>query len=364
MKVWVLLLLVTAASAKRFTRCELARTLKAAGMSGFRGVSLANWVCLVNSESSYNTQAININRDGSGDYGLFQINSHWWCSNGRSPSYNTCRISCSQLLTDDISTAIRCAKTIVSQQGITACTMKVWVLLLLVMAASAKRFTRCELARTLKAAGMSGFRGVSLANWVCLVNSESSYNTQVINRNTDGSKDYGIFQINSRWWCSNGQSPSHNTCRISCSQLLTDNISTAIRCAKTIVSQQGITACTMKVWVLLLLVTAASAKRFTRCELARTLKAAGMSDVGVSLANWVCLANAESGYNTQATNKNSDGSTDYGIFQINNRWWCSNGQYPSHNICRISCSELLTDDISTAIQCAKTIVRQQGITAW
>ncbi|KAI4890704.1 hypothetical protein NFI96_000390, partial [Prochilodus magdalenae] len=268
MKVWVLLLLVTAASAKTFTRCELARTLKAAGMSGFRGVSLANWVCLVNSESSYNTQAININRDGSGDYGLFQINSHWWCSNGRSPSYNTCRISCSQLLTDDISTAIRCAKTIVSQQGITAwvgwsarcknrdvsqyiaetysrniiSTMKVWVLLLLVMAASAKRFTRCELARTLKAAGMSGFRGVSLANWVCLVNSESSYNTQVINRNTDGSKDYGIFQINSRWWCSNGQSPSHNTCRISCSQLLTDNISTAIRCAKTIVSQQGITA--------------------------------------------------------------------------------------------------------------------------
>uniref|UniRef100_A0AAR2JFJ0 lysozyme n=1 Tax=Pygocentrus nattereri TaxID=42514 RepID=A0AAR2JFJ0_PYGNA len=71
----------------------------------------------------------------------------------------------------------------------------------------------------------------------------------------------------------------------------------------------------------------------------------------------VCLANAESSFNTRITNKNSDGSTDYGIFQINNRWWCSDGQFPSH-------CELLTDNISTATQCAKTIVSQQGISAW
>uniref|UniRef100_A0A3B1JCH4 lysozyme n=1 Tax=Astyanax mexicanus TaxID=7994 RepID=A0A3B1JCH4_ASTMX len=121
----------------------------------------------------------------------------------------------------------------------------------------------------------------------------------------------------------------------------------------------------MKIWVLLLLVAAASAKRFTRCELARTLKAAGMSGYkGVSLANWVCLANAESSYNTQTTNRNTDGSTDYGIFQINNRWWCTNGQFPSHNGCRVSCSQLLSDNISASIACAKTIVNQQGITAW
>ncbi|KAL7847107.1 hypothetical protein SRHO_G00220870 [Serrasalmus rhombeus] len=122
---------------------------------------------------------------------------------------------------------------------------------------------------------------------------------------------------------------------------------------------------TMKIWVFLLLVAVASAKVFDRCELARTLKAAGMSGFkNVSLADWVCTAYAESGYNTQATNRNTDGSTDYGIFQINNRWWCSNGQFPSYNSCRISCSQLLTDDISTAIQCAKIIVSQQGISAW
>ncbi|XP_017552834.1 lysozyme C-like [Pygocentrus nattereri] len=120
----------------------------------------------------------------------------------------------------------------------------------------------------------------------------------------------------------------------------------------------------MKIWLLLFLVAVASAKVFDRCELARTLKAAGMSGFkGVSLANWVCTAYAESRYNTQITNKNTDGSTDYGIFQINNRWWCSDGQFPSHNGCRISC-KLLTDNISAAIQCAKTIVSQQGISAW
>ncbi|XP_066506349.1 lysozyme C-like [Hoplias malabaricus] len=121
----------------------------------------------------------------------------------------------------------------------------------------------------------------------------------------------------------------------------------------------------MKVWVLLLLVTVASAKTFTHCELARILKESWMSSyAGLNLANWVCLANAESEYKTNAINHNKDGSTDYGIFQINNRWWCSDGQFSSHNGCQISCSQLMTDNISDAIQCAKTIVSQQGISAW
>ncbi|KAI5614254.1 lysozyme-like protein 2 precursor, partial [Silurus asotus] len=122
---------------------------------------------------------------------------------------------------------------------------------------------------------------------------------------------------------------------------------------------------TMKVLVFLLLVAAASAKVFDRCELARAMKANGLAGYhGISLANWVCLAKHESDYNTNALNRNTDGSTDYGIFQINNRWWCSNGSFHSANGCGISCSALLSDNISQAAQCAKTIVRQQGITAW
>lgn len=60
---------------------------------------------------------------------------------------------------------------------------------------------------------------------------------------------------------------------------------------------------------------------------------------GYSLANWVCLAKHESDYNTRAKNtKNADGSTDYGIFQVNNRWWCSDKKYPSKHGCNIPCS--------------------------
>nr|3OTP_G Chain G, Lysozyme C [Gallus gallus]3OTP_H Chain H, Lysozyme C [Gallus gallus]3OTP_I Chain I, Lysozyme C [Gallus gallus]3OTP_J Chain J, Lysozyme C [Gallus gallus]3OTP_K Chain K, Lysozyme C [Gallus gallus]3OTP_L Chain L, Lysozyme C [Gallus gallus] len=37
---------------------------------------------------------------------------------------------------------------------------------------------------------------------------------------------------------------------------------------------------------------------------------------GYSLGNWVSAAKFESNFNTQATNRNTDGSTDYGILQI------------------------------------------------
>uniref|UniRef100_A0A1A7YVB5 lysozyme n=1 Tax=Iconisemion striatum TaxID=60296 RepID=A0A1A7YVB5_9TELE len=114
--------------------------------------------------------------------------------------------------------------------------MKTLVVLLLLALADGKTFERCDWARTLKAAGMDGYRGISLANWVCLTQWESHFNTQAINHNKDKSTDYGIFQINSRWWCNDGQIHSANGCNINCSDLLTDNVSTAIRCAKRVVA--------------------------------------------------------------------------------------------------------------------------------
>ncbi|XP_048876927.1 lysozyme C II-like isoform X3 [Brienomyrus brachyistius] len=107
----------------------------------------------------------------------------------------------------------------------------------LLVTASAKIFERCELARKLKASGLDGYRGYSLPNWVCLVKWESKYNTSAINRNSDGSTDYGIFQINSRYWCNDSKTPrAKNGCGIICNQLLTDNIDVAIKCAKRVVS--------------------------------------------------------------------------------------------------------------------------------
>lgn len=51
----------------------------------------------------------------------------------------------------------------------------------------------------------------------------------------------------------------------------------------------------------------------------------------------VCTAFHTSGYDTQAIVQNND-STEYGLFQINNKIWCKDDQNPhSRNICNISC---------------------------
>ncbi|XP_027981384.1 lysozyme C, milk isozyme-like [Eumetopias jubatus] len=100
----------------------------------------------------------------------------------------------------------------------------------------AKVFSKCELARKLKTKGMDGYHGHSLANWVCMAQYESKFNTRAFNgRNTDGSKDYGIFQLNSRWWCKNSNQPSANACSKTCNEFLDDNIDDDITCAKRVV---------------------------------------------------------------------------------------------------------------------------------
>ncbi|XP_078128297.1 lysozyme C-like [Sander vitreus] len=122
----------------------------------------------------------------------------------------------------------------------------------------------------------------------------------------------------------------------------------------------------MRCLVFLLFVALASAKNYQRCEWARVLKNYGMNNyLGISLADWVCLCKWESNYNTEAINHNTDGSTDYGIFQINSRWWCTDGLTPTTNACNINCKELLTDNVQVAIDCAKRVVRDpNGIRAW
>ncbi|XP_004479241.1 lysozyme C [Dasypus novemcinctus] len=118
-----LLLLSVTVQGKKYERCELARTLKSYGLDGFKGISLANWMCLARWESDYDTQAINFNPgDKSTDYGIFQINSRYWCNDGKTPgAVNGCGISCNVLLQDDITQAVKCAERVVSDpQGIRA----------------------------------------------------------------------------------------------------------------------------------------------------------------------------------------------------------------------------------------------------
>ncbi|XP_072255746.1 lysozyme C-1-like [Pyxicephalus adspersus] len=111
---------------------------------------------------------------------------------------------------------------------------------------------------------------------------------------------------------------------------------------------------------------ASEAEVYTHCELLRIFKETGLAGYyGYSAANWICLAYYESGYNTAAVNNNGP-SRDYGIFQINSKWWCNDGKTSGAvNACHISCQSLLNNDIYDDIECAKRVVRDpNGMSAW
>ena len=75
---------------------------------------------------------------------------------------------------------------------------------------------------------------------------------------------------------------------------------------------------------LTLLLINSEAKKYSKCEFARTMYSAGFSKA--SLPNWYCLVKAESDSNSGIRGpKNSNGSYDYGIFQINDKYWCKVG---------------------------------------
>ncbi|XP_037021368.2 lysozyme-like protein 1 [Artibeus jamaicensis] len=104
--------LATVTEPKIYPRCKLAKILLRAGMDNFQGFSLENWSCMAYYESRYNTTAQKVLKDGSIDYGIFQINSYMWCRRAELEEMNYCRVACSALLTDDLTDAIICAKKI------------------------------------------------------------------------------------------------------------------------------------------------------------------------------------------------------------------------------------------------------------
>lgn len=93
--------------------------------------------------------------------------------------------------------------------------MNLLVLSILIVATSnqinAKIFTKCELVRALH----ETFPRNKLADFICLIQNESSFNSAVKGRqNKNGSYDYGLFQINDKYWCKVG-SPGGD-CNIDC----------------------------------------------------------------------------------------------------------------------------------------------------
>ncbi|CAG9785785.1 unnamed protein product [Diatraea saccharalis] len=105
-----------------------------------------------------------------------------------------------------------------------------------------------------------------------------------------------------------------------------------------------------------------NAKTFTRCQLARELRKQGFP--ANQLSNWVCLVEKESSRSTSALSPvNSNGSRDHGLFQINDKYWCSTTNQPGKD-CNVTCAQLRTKNIAKASKCAKKIYQRHGFDAW
>ncbi|CRL05171.1 CLUMA_CG018045, isoform A [Clunio marinus] len=116
------------------------------------------------------------------------------------------------------------------------------------------------------------------------------------------------------------------------------------------------------VLVIYILLNVVDAKVYEFCDLARKLHC----DHGFNrntLPDWMCLIQAESSYNSKAVGPpNSDGSRDYGLWQINDRYWCKNGKKGGD--CNMDCQKLLDDNLADDVVCVRKIHQRHGYNAW
>ncbi|XP_015906495.1 lysozyme C, tracheal isozyme [Parasteatoda tepidariorum] len=95
------------------------------------------------------------------------------------------------------------------------------------------------------------------------------------------------------------------------------------------------------------------------CEVAEAMISLGQSKINA--AKWVCLAKFASGFNTQAlSEEQKDGSFDFGVFQINDKF-CRLGS--KHN-CGVPCTDLVKDNVRPSASCALKIFQKEGFKQW
>lgn len=258
---------------KIYERCELARELYFVHHLPFE--QIARWVCIAKYESSYNTSAIGqLNADGSGDHGLFQISDIYWCSPpGRGW---VCGLSCAKLENADISDDVKCMKKIYDEhQRLSGDGFTAWSVygrhckhdvnhfiagcfgnddnhndtilpihkpvisgpllqndvtkLKKVTKGQSKVYSRCELAQELRY--KHNVPKDQIHTWICIAYSLTQLNSSIESaKSFDGTSSFGLFQINSAFWCSN-DGTSGKGCMINCANLIDTDITDDVQCA-------------------------------------------------------------------------------------------------------------------------------------
>lgn len=107
-------------------------------------------------------------------------------------------------------------------------------------------------------------------------------------------------------------------------------------------------------------VYAGPGKVFTKCGLTKELLNNGFDRSYIG--NWVCLIESESAKNTSKVTVKANGSTSYGLFQINSKEWCKPGT--AGGKCRAKCEDFIDDDIRDDSVCAKLIQAELGFRNW
>lgn len=218
-----------------------------------------------------------------------------------------------------------------------------------------------------------------------------------------GVREHGLFQISSEFWCSIDGTNSKG-CNLDCSKLEDSDISDDIHCVRRIVeehkrisgngynawsvyepyclgrSAEHIKECFSDYHVtpstpstLLKPVSNGFAgkitgKVYSKCELANELR--HIHNVPKDqLHTWICIIQQQSSFNTSALGaSNAIGTQSYGLFQISEQYWCSNGN--NDKGCSIGCSSLIDQNIADDVLCAQKIFNEHqrifgnGFQAW
>lgn len=123
--------------------------------------------------------------------------------------------------------------------------------------------------------------------------------------------------------------------------------------------------------VLLAFSKMAQAGTVSKCDVVRALRNENVPDS--EIRDWLCLVKHESSFRYDAINVNDDRSRsrDYGIYQLNDKYWCDRGSRSDTKCwrintygCGVSCASLLNDILTFDTECAVKIKRCNGFSKW
>lgn len=118
----------------------------------------------------------------------------------------------------------------------------------------------------------------------------------------------------------------------------------------------------MKIVFALLVLTVISfgnAKMYEQCELIMELWYEH-NVASEDLYKHLCAVNSNSMFNTDS--KTSGKNVCYGIYSLCEPWWCNKTQKGGK--CNLLCSNLINDDITDDVACAKIVMSSEGLQAW